>query len=114
MTRAQRNQRFRMERSGVLMMSAHVVGSALLSKGDSRTLEYGYDLFGHDCYMYLNCDDFEAVFTFTELTGAFITSYIMFLCEQIKNEQILDHGICFMNPYAILQADQSKPKPKHI
>ncbi|KAM0045268.1 hypothetical protein Hdeb2414_s0009g00302051 [Helianthus debilis subsp. tardiflorus] len=83
----------RMERSGVLTRSAHLVDSALLSKGDSRRLECEYDLFGHDSYMYLNCDDFEVVFTFTELTGAVITSYIMFLYEQIKKEQIHDRGI---------------------
>ncbi|MFS8024859.1 hypothetical protein Hanom_Chr16g01468261 [Helianthus anomalus] len=77
MTRAQRNQRVRMERSGVLTMSAHLVDRALLSKGESRRLDCEYDLFGYDSYMYLNCDDFEAVFTFTELTGAFITSYII-------------------------------------
>ncbi|MFS7990340.1 hypothetical protein Hanom_Chr11g01057651 [Helianthus anomalus] len=77
MTRAQRNQRVRMERSGVLTMSAHLVDSALLSKGDSRKLACEYNLFGHDSYMYLNCDDFEAVFTFTKLTCAVITSYIM-------------------------------------
>ncbi|KAF5820157.1 putative Ulp1 protease family catalytic domain, papain-like cysteine peptidase superfamily [Helianthus annuus] len=73
-----------------------------------------YDLFGHDSYMYLNCDDFEAVFTFTELTGAVITSYIMFLYEQIKKEKIHDRGICFMNPSVISRADQRKPKPKCI
>ncbi|KAJ0532862.1 hypothetical protein HanRHA438_Chr09g0384281 [Helianthus annuus] len=79
MTRAQRNQRVRMEKSGVLTMSAFLVDSAFLSKEDSRRLECEYDLFGHDSYMYLNCDDFEAVFTFTELTGAVITSYISLL-----------------------------------
>ncbi|MFS7953255.1 hypothetical protein Hanom_Chr07g00616401 [Helianthus anomalus] len=77
MTRAQRNQRVRMERSGVLTMSAHLVDSALLLKGDSRILECDYNLFGHDSYMYLNFDYFEAVFTFTELTGAVMISYIM-------------------------------------
>ncbi|KAF5782570.1 putative papain-like cysteine peptidase superfamily [Helianthus annuus] len=60
--------------------------------------------------MYLNCDDFEAVFTFTKLTDVVITSYIMFLYEQIKKEQIHDCGICFMNPSAISRADQRKPK----
>ncbi|KAJ0524900.1 putative papain-like cysteine peptidase superfamily [Helianthus annuus] len=110
MTRAQRNQRVRMEKSGVLTMSAFLVDSAFLSKEDSRRLECEYDLFGHDSYMYLNCDDFEAVFTFTELTGAVITSYIMFLYEQIKKEQIHDRGICFMNPSVILRAGQRKPK----
>ncbi|MFS7998053.1 putative Ulp1 protease family catalytic domain, papain-like cysteine peptidase superfamily [Helianthus anomalus] len=93
-------------------MSAILVDSAFLSKEDSRRLECKYDLFGHDSYMYLNCDDFEAVFTFTELTGAVITSYLMFLYEQIKKEQIHDRGICFMNPSVILRADQRKPKPK--
>ncbi|XP_021977826.1 uncharacterized protein LOC110873199 isoform X5 [Helianthus annuus] len=60
--------------------------------------------------MYLNCDDFEAVFTFTKLTDVVITSCIMFMYEQIKKEQIHDCGICFMNPSAISRADQRKPK----
>ncbi|KAJ0699481.1 hypothetical protein HanOQP8_Chr10g0356321 [Helianthus annuus] len=85
-TRAQRNQRVRMERSGVLTMSALLVDSALLSK----------------------------CITFTKLTSAVITSYIMFLYEQIKKEQIHDRGICFMNPSAISRVDQRKPKPKLI
>ncbi|XP_021977822.1 uncharacterized protein LOC110873199 isoform X2 [Helianthus annuus] len=72
--------------------------------------ECEYDLFGHDSYMYLNCDDFEAVFTFTKLTDVVITSCIMFMYEQIKKEQIHDCGICFMNPSAISRADQRKPK----
>ncbi|KAJ0643672.1 putative papain-like cysteine peptidase superfamily [Helianthus annuus] len=60
--------------------------------------------------MYLNCDDFEAVFTFTKLIGAVLISYIMFLYEQIKKEQIHDHGICFMNQPTISRADQRKTK----
>ncbi|KAJ0617820.1 hypothetical protein HanHA89_Chr02g0046141 [Helianthus annuus] len=39
--------------------------------------------------MYLNCDDFEAAFTFTELTGVVINSYIMFLYEQIKKSKYM-------------------------
>ncbi|MFS7910102.1 hypothetical protein Hanom_Chr02g00102371 [Helianthus anomalus] len=35
---------------------------------------------------------------------------LRFLYEKIKNEQIHDRGICFMNTSTILRADQRKPK----
>ena len=44
---------------------------------DSIRVQSENDLFGYDSYTYLTWDDFEAVLTMDELTGAVIVSYMM-------------------------------------
>ncbi|KAI7746773.1 hypothetical protein M8C21_029597, partial [Ambrosia artemisiifolia] len=76
MTRAKRKERVRMGGSVVLKMAAHVVDGSL-KKEDTIRLSFDEDIFGHDSFTYINWNDFEAVFTIDELSGAVISSYII-------------------------------------
>ncbi|KAI3683910.1 hypothetical protein L1987_84425 [Smallanthus sonchifolius] len=76
MTRTQRKTMIRIEQSASLKMIAVMVDEHV-SKVDSIKVQCEDDLFGYESFTYLNWDDFEAVFTLQELTGAVITSYMM-------------------------------------
>ncbi|KAI3799239.1 hypothetical protein L1987_34531 [Smallanthus sonchifolius] len=91
----------------VVMVDGHV------SKVDSLKVQCEDGLFGYESYTYLNWDDFEAVFTLQELTGAVITSYMMYLFEQIRNGLKRNHGICFVSPTATSPRDR-KTKSRNI
>ncbi|KAI3732930.1 hypothetical protein L1987_64142 [Smallanthus sonchifolius] len=99
MTRAQRKTRIRIENNVLLRMTAMMVDGQV-SKVDSIKVQCEDGLYGYESYTYLTWDDFQAVFTLEELTGAVITSYTMYLFEQIKNGSKRDHGICFVSPTA--------------
>ncbi|KAI3695431.1 hypothetical protein L1987_78428 [Smallanthus sonchifolius] len=90
MTRARRKTRIRIEKSGILKMTAMMVDGQI-SNVDSIKVQCEDDLFGYESYTYLTWDDFQAVFTLEELTGAVITSYMMYLFKQIKNGSKRDH-----------------------
>ncbi|KAI7730081.1 hypothetical protein M8C21_022049, partial [Ambrosia artemisiifolia] len=111
MTRAKRKERVRMGGSVVLKMVAHVVDGSL-KKEDTIRLPLDEDIFGHDSFTYINWNDFEAVFTIDELSGAVISSYIMYLDSQIKAGKFSNNGISFVNPATISPID-GKPKSKH-
>nr|KAJ0223304.1 hypothetical protein LSAT_V11C200071280 [Lactuca sativa] len=65
-------------------------------------------------YTYLSCDDFEAVLTMDELTGAVIVSYMMVLFNKMKyGSPERDHGICFVNP-TLISPSTRKGKSKNI
>ncbi|KAI3695492.1 hypothetical protein L1987_78489 [Smallanthus sonchifolius] len=99
MTRAQRKTRIRIEKNVLLRMTAMMVDGQV-SKVDSKKVQCEDGLYGYESYTYLTCDDFQAVFTLEEPTDAVITSYTMYLFEQIKNGSKRDHGICFVSPTA--------------
>ncbi|KAI3763261.1 hypothetical protein L1987_53715 [Smallanthus sonchifolius] len=111
MTRAQRKTRIRIENNVLLRMTAMMVDGQV-SKVDSIKVQCEDGLYGYESYTYLTWDDFQAVFTLEELTGAVITSYTMYLFEQIKNGSKRDHGICFVSPTA--SSPQRKTKSKNI
>ncbi|KAK9073437.1 hypothetical protein SSX86_007761 [Deinandra increscens subsp. villosa] len=71
------------------------------------------NLFGYDSFTYLNWNDFNKLFSMDELSGAVVTSYTMYLYEQIKNGPKEDHGICFMSPTATMQHER-KAKAKNV
>ncbi|XP_076916954.1 uncharacterized protein LOC143576826 [Bidens hawaiensis] len=58
-------------------------------------------------------EDFEVVFTFGWLSGSVVTSYMMYLYEQIKNGPIPARGICFVIATATMK-DDCKSRSKHI
>ncbi|CAH1412703.1 unnamed protein product [Lactuca virosa] len=70
------NTRMRIEKSSILKMTA-MMADGQVTKVDSIKVQSENDLFGYDSYTYLNWDDFEAVLTMDELTGAVIVSYMM-------------------------------------
>ncbi|KAI3821489.1 hypothetical protein L1987_09057 [Smallanthus sonchifolius] len=111
MTRAQRKTRIRIENNVLLRMTAMMVDGQV-SKVDSIKVQCEDGLYGYESYTYLTWDDFQAVFTLEELTGAVITSYTMYLFEQIKNGSKRYHGICFVSPTA--SSPQLKTKSKNI
>ncbi|KAI3754512.1 hypothetical protein L1987_54296 [Smallanthus sonchifolius] len=111
MTRAQRKTRIRIENNVLLRMTAMMVDGQV-SKVDSIKVQCEDGLYGYESYTYLTWDDFQVVFTLEELTGAVITSYTMYLFEQIKNGSKKDHGICFVSPTA--SSPQRKTKSKNI
>ncbi|KAI3774530.1 hypothetical protein L1987_49088 [Smallanthus sonchifolius] len=111
MTRAKRKTRIRIENNVLLRMTAMMVDGQV-SKVDSIKVQCEDGLYGYESYTYLTWDDFQAVFTLEELTGALITSYTMYLFEQIKNGSKRDHGICFVSPTA--SSPQCKTKSKNI
>ncbi|KAI3797759.1 hypothetical protein L1987_33022 [Smallanthus sonchifolius] len=112
MTRAQRKKRIRIENNVLLRMTAMMVDGQV-SKVDSIKVQCEDGLYGYESYTYLTWDDFQAVFTLEELTGAVITSYTMYLFEQIKNGSKRDHGICFVSPTASSPRER-KTKSKNI
>ncbi|CAH1447647.1 unnamed protein product [Lactuca virosa] len=112
-TRAQMTTRIRIDKSGILKMTA-MMADAQVTKVDSIKVQSENDLFGYDSYTYLNWDDFEALLTLDELTGAVIVSYMMVLFNKIKNgPPERDHGICFVNP-AVISPRMRKGKSKNI
>ncbi|KAI3713734.1 hypothetical protein L1987_72320 [Smallanthus sonchifolius] len=111
MTRAQRKTRIRIENNVLLRMTVMMVDGQV-SKVDSIKVQCEDGLYGYESYTYLTWDDFQAVFTLEELTGDVITSYTMYLFEQIKNGSKRDHGICFVSPTA--SSPQCKTKSKNI
>jgi hypothetical protein len=76
MTRTHKRTRIRIEESVVLKMTAMMVDGQV-SKVDSIKVQCEDDLFGYESYTYLNFNDFEAVFSLGELSGAVVTSYMM-------------------------------------
>ncbi|KAI3687111.1 hypothetical protein L1987_80802 [Smallanthus sonchifolius] len=94
------------------LMTAMMVDGQV-SKVDSIKVQCEDGLYGYESYTYLTWDDFKAVFTLEELTGAVITSYTMYLFEQIKNGSKRDHGICFVSPTASSPRER-KTKSKNI
>ncbi|KAK9076249.1 hypothetical protein SSX86_004582 [Deinandra increscens subsp. villosa] len=112
MTRGQRKTRIRMEKSVALKMVAVMVDGQV-SKVDSIKVQCEDDVFGYESYTYLNWNDFDKVFTMDEVSGAVVTSYTMYLYEQIKNGPKRDHGICFMTPTATMQSER-KAKSKNV
>ncbi|KAK9076248.1 hypothetical protein SSX86_004581 [Deinandra increscens subsp. villosa] len=111
-TRGQRKTRIRMEKSVALKMVAMMVDGHVL-KVDSIKVQCEDDVFGYESYTYLSWNDFDKVFTMDEVSGAVVTSYTMYLYEQIKNGPKRDHGICFMTPTATMQSDR-KAKSKNV
>nr|KAJ0209416.1 hypothetical protein LSAT_V11C400208710 [Lactuca sativa] len=75
-TRAQMKTRIRIEKSSILKMTA-MMADGQVTKVDSIKVQSENDLFGYDSYTYLNWEDFEAVLTMDEVTGADIVSYMM-------------------------------------
>ncbi|CAH1418454.1 unnamed protein product [Lactuca virosa] len=75
-TRAQMKTRIRIEKSSILKMTA-MMADGQVTKVDSIKVQSENDLFEYDSYTYLNWDDFEAVLTMDELTGAVIMSYMI-------------------------------------
>ncbi|KAI3828016.1 hypothetical protein L1987_02106 [Smallanthus sonchifolius] len=112
MARAQRKTRIRIENNVLFRMNAMMVDGQV-SKVDSIKVQCEYGLYGYESYTYLTWDDYQAVFTLEELTGAVITSYTMYLFEQIKNGSKRDHGICFVSPTASSPRER-KMKSKNI
>ncbi|CAI9303092.1 unnamed protein product [Lactuca saligna] len=112
-TRAQMKTRIRIEKSSILKMTA-MMADRQATKVDSIRVQSENDLFGYNSYTYLNWDDFEAVLTMDELTGAVIVSYMMVLFNKLKyGSPESDHGICFMNP-AVISPSTRKVKSKNI
>nr|KAJ0207771.1 hypothetical protein LSAT_V11C500246210 [Lactuca sativa] len=102
-TGAQMKTRIRIENGSILKMTA------MMADGQSEN-----DLFGYDSYTYLTWDDFEAVLTMDELTGAIIVSYMMVLFNKLKyGSPERDHGICFVNP-TVISPSTRKGKSKNI
>ncbi|KAI3775412.1 hypothetical protein L1987_49988 [Smallanthus sonchifolius] len=101
-----------LKKSVILKMTAMMVDGQV-SKVDSIKVQCEDDLFGYESYTYLTWDDFQAVFTLEELTGVVITSYMMYLFEQIKNGSKRDHGFCFVSPTASSPRER-KAKSKNI
>ncbi|KAK9056802.1 hypothetical protein SSX86_024165 [Deinandra increscens subsp. villosa] len=60
----------------------------------------------------INLQD-DTVFAMDELSGAVVTSYSMYLYEQIKNGSNKDHGICFVTPTATMNHDK-KGKARNV
>ncbi|KAI3714112.1 hypothetical protein L1987_72702 [Smallanthus sonchifolius] len=112
MTRAQRKTRIKIENNVLLRMTAMMVDGQV-SKVDSIKVQCEDDLYGYESYTYLTWDDFQAVFTLEELTGAVITSYTIHLFEQIKNGSKKEHGICFVSSTASSPRER-KTKSKNI
>ncbi|KAK9058724.1 hypothetical protein SSX86_023566 [Deinandra increscens subsp. villosa] len=112
MTRDQKNTRVRMEKSVPLRMAAMMVDGQV-SKVDSIKVWCEDNLFGYDSFTYLTWTDFNKVFSMDELSGAVVTSYTMYLYEQIKNGSKGDHGICFMTPTATMQHER-KAKARNV
>nr|KAJ0213242.1 hypothetical protein LSAT_V11C400161870 [Lactuca sativa] len=105
--------RIRIEKSSILKMTA-MMADGQVTKVDSIKLQSENDLFGYDSYTYLNWDDFEAVLTMDELTGAIIVSYMMVLFNKMKyGSPERDHGICFVNP-TLISPRMRKGKSKNI
>nr|KAJ0184561.1 hypothetical protein LSAT_V11C900493200 [Lactuca sativa] len=75
-TRARMKTRIRIENSSILKMTA-MMADGQVTKVDSIRVQSENDLFGYDSYTYLTWDDFEAVLTMDELTGAVIVSYMI-------------------------------------
>ncbi|CAH1413745.1 unnamed protein product [Lactuca virosa] len=112
-TRAQMKTRIRIEKSSILKMTA-MMADGQVTKVDSIIVQSENDLFGYDSYTYLTWDDFEAVLTMDELTGAVIVSYMMVLFNKMKyGSPERDHGICFVNP-ALISPSTRKGKSKNI
>ncbi|KAK9050807.1 hypothetical protein SSX86_030223 [Deinandra increscens subsp. villosa] len=101
MTRGQRKKRVRMESFAMSMAAMMVDGQ--MTQVDSIKVSCEDDLFGYDSFTYLNWNDFDSVFAMDVLSGAVISSYTMYLYEQIKNGGKVDHGICFITPTATMQ-----------
>nr|KAJ0191502.1 hypothetical protein LSAT_V11C800450430 [Lactuca sativa] len=112
-TRAQMKTMIRIENSSILKMTA-MMADGQVTKVDSIRVQSENDLFGYDSYTYLTWDDFEAVLTMDELTGAVIVSYMMVLFNKLKyGSPERDHGICFVNP-AVISPSTRKGKSKNI
>ncbi|CAH1423010.1 unnamed protein product [Lactuca virosa] len=112
-TRAQMKTRIRIEKSSILKMT-EIMADGQVTKVDSIKLQSENDLFGYDSYTYLSWDDFEAVLTMDELTGAVIVSYMMVLFNKMKyGPPERDHGICFVNP-TLISPSMRKGKSKNI
>ncbi|XP_076919428.1 uncharacterized protein LOC143580218 [Bidens hawaiensis] len=110
MTRANRKPRIRIEKRPVLKMTAMMVDTHA-SEVDYVKVQCEDELFGYNSCVCITWDDFEAIFTLDEMSGAVITSYMMYLFEQIKNGSRRDHGICFVSPTATsLSTRKSKSK----
>ncbi|KAK9057103.1 hypothetical protein SSX86_024470 [Deinandra increscens subsp. villosa] len=58
-------------------------------------------------------ETYTEVFAMDELSGAVVTSYSMYLYEQIKNGSKIDHGICFVTPTATMNHDK-KGKARNV
>ncbi|KAK9071564.1 hypothetical protein SSX86_007992 [Deinandra increscens subsp. villosa] len=112
MTRDQKNTRVRMEKSVPLRMAAMMVDGQV-SKVDSIKVWCEDDLFGYESFTYLTWTDFNKVFSMDELSGTVVTTYTMYLYEQIKNGSKGDHGICFMTPTATMQHER-KAKARNV
>lgn len=76
MTRANRKPRIRIEKRPVLKMTAMMV-DAHASKVDYVKVQCEDELFGYKSCVCITWDDFEAIFTLEEMSGAVITSYMM-------------------------------------
>ncbi|CAH1412196.1 unnamed protein product [Lactuca virosa] len=112
-TRAQMKTRIRIDKSSILKMTA-MMANGQVTKVDSIKVQSENDLFGYDSYTYLKWDDFEAVLTMDELTGAIIVSYMMVLFNKIKyGPPENDHGTCFVNP-TVISPSMRKGKSKNI
>ncbi|CAI9276860.1 unnamed protein product [Lactuca saligna] len=112
-TRAQMKTRIRIENSSILKMTA-MMADGQVTKVDSIRVQSENDLFGYDSYTYLTWDDFEAVLTMDELTGAVIVSYMMVLFKKLKyGSPEKDHGIFFVNP-TVISPSTRKGKSKNI
>ncbi|CAI9300120.1 unnamed protein product [Lactuca saligna] len=68
--------RIRIEKSSILKMNA-MIADGQVTKVDYIKVQSENDLFGYDSYTYLTWDDFEALLTMDELTGAIIVSYMI-------------------------------------
>lgn len=112
-TRAQMLTRQRIESNRVLKMTACMVDNQL-TKVETIKVQCEDDLFVNESFTYISWEDFQAMFTLDELSGAAITCYMMYLYEEIKNGTKQDRGICFVSPTAISPAGrQAKDKSKN-
>ncbi|KAK9062154.1 hypothetical protein SSX86_019340 [Deinandra increscens subsp. villosa] len=111
MTRGERKKRVRMTSPTMLMAQMMVDGH--MKHVDSIRVQCENDLFGYDSFTYLSWNDFDRVFAMDELSGAVVTSYSMYLYEQIKNGSKIDHGICFVTPTATMNHDK-KGKARNV
>ncbi|CAI9290686.1 unnamed protein product [Lactuca saligna] len=112
-TRAQMKTRIRIEKSSILKMTA-MMADGHVTMVDSINVQSENDLFGYDSYTYLTWNDFEAVLTMDELTGAIIVSYMIVLFNKMKYSlPERDHGIRFVNPTLIFLS-MRKGKSKNI
>ncbi|KAK9062731.1 hypothetical protein SSX86_019920 [Deinandra increscens subsp. villosa] len=111
MTRGESKKRVRMTSPTMLMAQMMVDGH--MKHVDTIRVQCENDMFGYDSFTYLSWNDFDRVFAMDELSGAVVTSYSMYLYEQIKNGSNKDHGICFVTPTATMNHDK-KGKARNV